>query len=97
MFGGGLNLQAAARRFGVIEAVVDDGIDAEDDVAALQQVALPQRPIDAADTHAIEKSAVGAAQIAGDPPLFGEFNFGVAAADGSVVQDHLEDVRTTDA
>jgi hypothetical protein len=55
----------------------DDGHD----VAELQDVALLQLALHLADANAVEKCAVGAAQVADHPALFRMLDLRVAAAD----------------
>src|SRR5262249_16331066 len=39
---------------------------------------------------AVEESAVGTAQVAQAPALVGDANFGMASADGGIVEDNFE-------
>ena len=48
-----------------------DGLDDDGDLAELQQVARPQRPLAVAEPDAVEAGAVGAAQVAHAPAAVG--------------------------
>ena len=55
---------------GLGAAVLAGNGDGQDDVAALEQIAVVQLALDLADADAVEEGAVGAAQVTNDPALF---------------------------
>ena len=59
--------------------------DDDGDFAELKQVTRPQRPLAVAETHPVEARAVGAAEIADAPAAVGDAQFGVVAANGTIV------------
>src|SRR5262249_42621151 len=82
------------RRLGI--ALTDQRIDDDRHLAELEQVALLQGPLSRTQTHAVEPRAVGAAQVADAPAPLGQADFGVVAADRTLIQHDLERIETAD-
>src|SRR5262245_10033679 len=79
--------------FSALLEIVND----ERDVAAAENIVNANRPLARSQAGAVEKGAVGAAQIADAPTLPRAANFSVAAADGGVVEDDFECVEAAGA
>jgi len=76
---------------------VADGLDDDGDLAEPEQVLDAERPLAVTQPDAVEACAVGAAQVADAPAALGGPDLGVIAADGVVVEDHLEGLEPADA
>ena len=65
-------------------------LDDHRDLAELDDVARPQRLLARPDPHAVDVRAVGALQVAHAPPVVGQADLGVPAADRAVVEHNLQ-------
>ncbi len=74
-----------------------DFLDDDGNLAELQQIAGPQRPLTVAQPQAVQPRPVGAAQILYAPAAVGDTDLCVIAADGVIVEYNLERVEPSDA
>src|SRR5207244_541633 len=74
-----------------------NGIDHEGDVAAFDNVVHSQGPVGYTQAFAVERGAVGAAQVADAPTVASGIDFGVLPAHRAFVQDNFQGVLAADS